>query len=375
MDVLQDLGEKPAILVVDDNPLIVNVVTSLLKTQEYEVFGSENGKQALDVLGKHAVDVIICDIMMPEMNGYQLHEAVRVRPEFSHVTFLFLTALSEDDDVCRGKEIGADDYLVKPFEPRELLSVVKGKVLRSKKLKTLAEERFEQYRKRVIHTLSHEFRTPLVAINTGAELLLDQRETAVDTKLKNLLEAIQRGGQRLERLVNDFMILQQIEAGIPSNMYESKKRVCMLSKVAELALVSAEDVLKREGFEVKFEDLTNGLKVEVYEPHILDALERIIHNARKFSQDRKSIEVCVLKIEHEGIIEVRDRGIGIDMDRIREALDVFGQLDRDKIEQQGGGLGLAISTRFIKINKGRLDFERRPGGGTTAIVAVPLYAA
>ncbi|NMC63918.1 MAG: hybrid sensor histidine kinase/response regulator [SAR324 cluster bacterium] len=370
--VQQHSDEKPSILVVDDNPLIVNVVSSLLKSLEFEVFSSENGKHALEILEKHAVDVIICDIMMPQMDGYQLHNEVRNRPEYSHIPFLFLTALGEEQDIYQGKELGADDYLVKPFDPKELISVVKGKVARSRKLKDLSEERFEQYRKRIIHTLSHEFRTPLVAINTGAELLLEQKQSSIDDKTVNLLEAIQRGGQRLERLVNDFMVLQQIEAGIPANMFASKKRICLLGRVAELALATAEDVLKREGFELYFENLAKDLKIEVYEPHILDVLDRIIHNARKFSPERKCIEVCVFKLEDEGIIEVRDKGIGIDPERIKEAIGVFGQLDRDKIEQQGSGLGLAICSRLLKINKGRLEFEKREGGGSKILVALPI---
>lgn len=366
--------DRPSILVIDDNPLIVNILLGLLKANNYDVLTSEDGAQALNVLETHPVDVIICDVMMPQMDGFQLHEAVRARAEFSHIPFLFLTALGEEEDICRGKEAGADDYLVKPFDPRELLSVVKGKVARSRKLKDLSQERFEQYRKRIIHTLSHEFRTPLVAINTGAELLLDQKEPSKDIKTVNLLEAIQRGGQRLERLVNDFMILQQIEAGIPTNMYASKKKVCLLSKIAELALATAEDVLHREGFDLTLENLGDkDLKVEVYEPHILDALDRIIHNARKFSAERKCINVCIFKQEDEGIIEIRDRGIGIDMTRIQEAVDVFGQLDRDKIEQQGSGLGLAIACRLLKINRGRIDFEPRPGGGSTVVIALPVW--
>ncbi len=368
--------DRPSILVIDDNPLIVNILTSLLKANDYDVFASQDGSQALNILEAHPVDVIICDVMMPRMDGFQLHEAVRARSEFAHIPFLFLTALSEEEDICRGKEAGADDYLVKPFDPRQLLSVVKGKVTRSRTLKDLSQERFEQYRRRIIHTLSHEFRTPLVAINTGAELLLDQQNSEEDKKTVNLLEAIQRGGQRLERLVNDFMILQQIEAGIPMNMFASKKKVCPLAKIAELALATAEDVLKREGFTIFFEDLGGkSLKAEVYEPHILDAMDRIIHNARKFSGEKKEVQVCVFRVEDEGIIEIRDRGIGIDIERIQEAIDVFGQLDRDKIEQQGSGLGLAIACRLIKVNRGRLDFETRKDGGSTVIIALPVWKA
>ena len=93
--------------------------------QNYQVFTSTNGKEALDVLGNKKIDVIICDVMMPKMGGFELHEMVRKNPDCSHIPFVFLTALDDKADIEHGKEVGADDYLCKPFEPRELLAVVK----------------------------------------------------------------------------------------------------------------------------------------------------------------------------------------------------------------------------------------------------------
>lgn len=363
---------KPAVLVVDDNPLIVQVVSSLLASEDYAVYSSENGSQALEILDKTNVDLIICDVMMPRMDGYQFHDVVRKNCELSHIPFIFLTALGDSDEIQRGREAGADDYLIKPFDPRELLSVVKGKIVRCHSLKKMAEEKFESYRRKVIHTLSHEFRTPLVAINTGAEIILDQQDHLDKKRLANLLEAIRRGGVRLERLVSDFMILQQIEAGITARMFETKRKRCMLHSIAVTAIESDREMLNSENFKITVSILNESLEVEVYEPHILDVLRRLIENGVKFSPTLRDIEIAVYKQEKEGVIEVRDRGIGIDVKRLEEAIDVFGQLDREKLEQQGGGLGLAIAARYLEINKGRLEFSLRDGGGSKVSIILPL---
>ena len=366
---------RPSILVVVDNPLIVNVVRSLLAAQDYQVFSCGNGVEALRLLEEKSVDVIVCDVMMPQMDGYQLHDEVRKRGNLAHIPFIFLTALGEGGEVSHGQESGADDYLVKPFEPHDLLSVVKGKILRSHYLRSVSEQRYENYRKKVIHTLSHEFRTPLVAINTGTELLIDQQAKLDEKKIASLLEAVRRGGQRLEKLVGDFMVLQQIEAGIAQRMYESHAALRSISDIVKEVVDAESAALEKEGFVVRYLDHTDGAAhVHVYEPHIQDIIMRVLTNAAKFSPTRKEIEVVIYPQEREVVVEVRDYGIGFDVTKVKEATDIFGQIDRDKLEQQGSGLGLAISNRYAVINKGHLDFEERDGGGSIVCIVLPIHA-
>ena len=371
--VMQVGNESASVLVVDDNPLIVNVLRSLLGASGYHVYSSANGEEALSLLKDKHVDVIICDVMMPKMDGYELHNLVRKQSELSHIPFLFLTALGDSSEVMRGKELGADDYLVKPFDPQDLLAVVRGKVQRSKGLKSVSEEKYDTYRKKVIHTLSHEFRTPLVAINTGTELLLEQHNKFDQHKVQNLLEAIRRGGQRLERLVNDFMLLQQIEAGIAQRLFDTKAGPRQVSELVSQFLAIREASFVEEKAAVQLQDLTDkSLQVQVYEPHVHDVLWRLVSNAIKFSPETREVELCVYGQEREVFLEIRDRGIGMNVAKVREAIDLFGQLDRDRLEQQGGGLGLAIASRYAAVNKGRLEFQDRVGGGTSVAFVLPI---
>jgi len=363
--------EAPTLLVVDDNPLITNVLKSLFASEGYNVFVSSNGAEALEVLTKKMVDLIICDVMMPTMDGYELHHRVREKSELSHIPFVFLTALGDNVEINKGKETGADDYVVKPFDPKDLLSLVKGKVARSKTLKNFVEERYDSYRKKVIHTLSHEFRTPLVAINTGTELLIDQHGHLDEKRAQHVLEAIRRGGQRLERLVNDFMLLQQIEAGVAQRLYNNRKSKRPVSDTLNSYSEAKSDFIKAEGFNFKLVDSTDGAEFEVYEAQIFDILDRFVSNAVKFKSDKLELEIHASTYDGKVAIEVRDRGIGMDVKRVKEALDVFGQLDREKLEQQGGGLGLAIASRYAAINHGSVEFENRKGGGSVVTLILP----
>ncbi len=360
-----------AILIVDDNPLMTNVLRGLLASEQYQVYVAANGEEALALLTTKDVDVIVCDIMMPRMDGFQLHHAVRKTADYSHIPFVFLSALGESNDINRGLEVGADDYIVKPFEPQALLALVRGKVQRSKSLRNLSQEKYDAYRKRVIHTLSHEFRTPLVAINTGTELLLEQKKSLSETKIANLLEAIQRGGHRLEKLVNDFMLLQQIEAGIAQRLFDTRKQVVKISEMVAQFVTNNRDDLEKQTFSINVIDHAKDIKVCIYEIHIYDVLTRLVSNAVKFCREDKQIDLFICAHADDVVVEVRDRGIGIDVARVQEAMDVFGQLDREKLEQQGGGLGLAVAARYAQIQGGRLEFEHREGGGSVVSLILP----
>jgi DNA-binding response OmpR family regulator len=350
-----------SILVVDDNPLIVNILQGLFNSEDYQVAVSRNGKEALETLESTAVDVVICDVMMPEMDGYQLLEQFRSNNRNSHVPFVFLTALGQEDEKVRGHVAGADDYLVKPFDPRELLAIVKGKVERSRRLKAQTDEQHEIYRKKVIQTLSHEFRTPLVAISTGAELLLDAADDLPQQKVRGLIEAIQRGGMRLERLVTDFMQIQQIEAGVAEKLAESRRsRVDPSSEILEPFEAALEEI-RPSNFHYSFWQDDNAKHIRVYPAHVLDALRRISENAIKFAAEKvRRMELRMYLLGQHVHLEILDWGLGIQIQAVPEMTEVFGQVGRDKNEQQGGGLGLPIAAGFARVNAGRLYIESRP---------------
>ncbi len=127
------------ILIVDDQPEILENIELTLSIEGYRVLAAADGPEALDLLQAHAVDLILADIAMPRMNGYQLFERVRENPEWIPIPFLFLTARAMDSDIRYGKELGADDYLTKPIQPEDLLAAVQGRLRRARELARLSE--------------------------------------------------------------------------------------------------------------------------------------------------------------------------------------------------------------------------------------------
>jgi DNA-binding response OmpR family regulator len=125
---------RASILVVDDQPELLENLELVLVAEGYHVLTARDGVEALSVMQSHPVDLILADIAMPHMNGYQLYEHVRRNPEWVAVPFLFLTARALDSDIRYGKELGVDDYLTKPIQPEDLLAVVQGKLRRAQQL-------------------------------------------------------------------------------------------------------------------------------------------------------------------------------------------------------------------------------------------------
>ncbi|MCJ7567156.1 MAG: response regulator, partial [Anaerolineales bacterium] len=170
---------KPIILVVEDDMALLEGIRELLELSEYKVLTATNGQEALEVLEKKHPDLIVSDIMMPEMDGYQFHEKVREQPELSAIPFIFLTARGEKADIRRGKELGADDYITKPFDDEDLLVAVRAKLSRWDNLRQQRDEEVADLKSKILLTLSHEFRTPLTYIINYSDLLaLDGQEVA-----------------------------------------------------------------------------------------------------------------------------------------------------------------------------------------------------
>lgn len=363
---------KGTVLVVDDNPLILETLQSILRSRNFDVICASQGEEALPLLKDNQVDVVISDVMMPTMDGYQFHHSVRNDPTLSHIPFVFLTALDDTKEISRGNQVGCDNYLTKPFDPYMLLSIIEGKVARSKALRTVMQENQDNYRRRVVQTLSHEFRTPLVAINTGSEILKEQRNRLDDKKVQNLIDAIYRGGQRLERLVQDFMTLQHIEAGMAARIAETRKQQISARRILKDFFETYKEDYKNEGRSLLFiETGTDGLAF-AFEAQVNDILVRLTQNAFKFSPSTEPVELWCESDESSVSLVVADRGQGISAEHAQNAIDAFRQLNRDKIEQQGAGLGLYIAYSLAKINLGELKFEERAGGGTLVSVKFRL---
>lgn len=355
---------REKILIVDDSPQILCVISEVLTVNGYEVITADTGKNALDHLTKRTPDIIICDVIMPEMDGYQVYSEIQNNPDWSTIPFLFLTALSSQTDIRIAKEMGCDDYIVKPFDPEELLASVRGRLTNLQRRKVSLESNMKTYRKRVIQTLSHEFRTPLVAISTGTELLIEQFERMTPANIKKLLNAIRRGGLRLEELVENFIILQQVESGKAEESFRRFHNHTDLGSITRRALEDIASVHSTSVIRLTIDPNENGLNVDLFEAHYRAAFKRILDNAIKFGGKNNPVDVTVGSNHDFVWTKVRDYGPGLPEGTDELVQQMFIQINREKNEQQGCGLGLSIASAYAHINKGEIIFCKPLDGGS-----------
>lgn len=365
-------ARRRQILVIDDSSELLQSVSTVLDQSGYEVRGAADPDQVFSTLESFTPDLVLCDVMMPHKDGFELFQEIRSRAEFCELPFVFLTTLSAKEHVLRGKAMGCDDFLLKPFDIQELLAVVSGKIYSKDQRSRLKTVELEGYRKRIIQTLSHEFRTPLVSVNTAAELLLDRKEAMLDDRSKKLIESIYRGGQRLEKLVQDFMTMQQIELGHAAASFSQFHAPILIEELLNGCIDGFLDALpigcEQTNIEVQFRnDAARNTLIDVYEMQMYSVFQHLFSNAVKFGGHEKPVHVCVDISGRDLIVEIRDFGPGMSDSQINRVAKPFVQINREEMEQQGAGLGLTIAKYLIDINRGRLSLQK-PESGTGLVV-------
>jgi signal transduction histidine kinase len=310
--------------------------------------------------------------MMPSMNGYEFVALLRKEREGARIPVVLMTSSGPSEERKAKYEQGVAHCVPKPLDPQALLSAVREELGRQALSEILTKRDFDAYRKRVMRTLSHEFRTPLSAINTGVELLMEHGESLDSKNVADVLEAVRRGGLRLEMLVKDFLLLQQMEAGIADEVFASHASVASILEVVERYMTFNAPSHREEGASFSVTVERGASCVRVVESNILDCLDRLVSNAIKFSEGTKHVEIDVTVDGREARFSVKDRGCGIDLEKVDTAFELFSQIDRDSKEQQGCGIGLAIARRYAGSHKGRLEFRAREGGGALVTLVLPL---
>jgi signal transduction histidine kinase len=312
--------------------------------------------------------------MMPEMDGYELFKEVRAHPEWLSIPFIFLTAKGQKVDIRLGKTLGAEDYLVKPFDWEDLLVAVKSRLERFQGLRQASQNELTTLKNRILNTLSHEFRTPLTYITGYTDLLQD--EDLTPEELQQFLKRLQSGSTRLSRLVEDFLFLVSLEVGEAAFAYKLQRdQFAEWQTIVDRVLANyAEKAAAHQATLVA--DVSPGLPLTtLHAVYVESAVSRLVDNAIKFTLNKPGEVRVRVSAEDGGIqIAVSDQGIGVSAENQPLIFEPFQQIDRDTHEQQGAGVGLAIVKGIVDLHGGRVNVNSVPGEGSTFTVWLPLVS-
>jgi signal transduction histidine kinase len=361
------------ILVVEDDQLMAQGIADILSIEGYRVETALNGQTALMQMKSHAPDLVLSDIMMPEMDGHEFCALVRASPEWRTVPFIFLTALGQRIDERRALELGADQYLTKPFEPDDLLLAVRTRLQRAADHRAATDAALADLRTSILITLNHEFRMPLTYITGYSQLLADDGLEMEDAAFRHCVEALQTGAERLRCLVENVLLLSQIDSGELTALIKMfPQQTTDLRAVVHNVMETHRPEAQARQVKLKNWIPPDLPPVAIGEEYTGQLIDHLVDNAIKFS--RKEGQVTLASSCRDGYVEVtvNDDGIGIRPDALAWVFDSFRQVDRHKQEQQGAGLGLSIVRGLVQAHNGDVAVESELSVGTTVKVCLPL---
>jgi signal transduction histidine kinase len=357
------------ILLVDDEDYVREAFENILEVKGYDVYSASNGYEALKLLETLMPNLIISDIGMPNMNGYEFYERVRKNPDWNHIPFIFLTAFGQKEDVIRGKKLGVDDYLVKPVETEELLVTIEAKLQRTQQIIQKSQDDFNQLKNEILNSLSHEFKTPLAIIQGYTDMMISRKSAYSQENMKELLEKVKQSSERINGLVDDFLLLVNMET---DDYIESDIKPAEITPYIGISIDKVKKYADQKNISIKRE-LSDALpKIKVSPKLLSDAFSRIISNAIKFSKKDSTIEVKSYHTDDKIFIEITDNGIGIPEDKIGRIFEQFYQVDRAIQEQQGVGLGLTIVKKIIEKSNGDIQIKSEINKGTSVTLSFPI---
>ena len=363
---------KQRVLVVEDHKLLLQAIRDLLESQGYEVYLALNGIEALEIMQDVTPNLILSDIMMPQMDGYTFYERVRENPEWVRIPFIFLTARGQHEDIKRGKALGVEDYLTKPFDTEEVAIAVRSRLRRAEAIHQATEREFDTLKQDIINVLSHELRTPLTYIAGYTDLALEDASDLSTDELVTFLQGIKKGANRLHSLVEDMLIGVQIDTSRSRQEYEMFANVSTeLDEIIHVTVQSYGSMADEQEVTLE-EELPDDLPpIRLYPPFFKDALGRIIDNGIKFSSTPGHVRVKAEADGEQVKIHIRDNGPGIPEEQKQYIYQRLQQLNRNEMEQQGTGMGLFIARSYIDMHGGEITLESEVGEGSTFTITLP----
>lgn len=372
---------KGNILIVDDTPNNLRLLSSMLTKQGYEVRSAISGSVALMAVRTVPLDLILLDINMPKMNGYEVCEQLKADEQTRDIPVIFLSALGEPLDKVQAFKVGGVDYITKPFQVEEVLARVENHLTlrrmqvelqqaKAEALNALAQEQeLNRLKSEFVSMISHDFRTPLTSIQGFAELLHYGGEALTEEVRARYFDKIDAAVEHMLFLLDEVLMIGQIEAGrmqcqlAPTNLEEFCRDVCETLEFND-----------NHHHSIHFSCVGQCQKVEVDRVLLNRMLTNLLSNAIKYSPEGGRIYIDLYCSDKNIVLKIRDEGIGIPSENQHHLFKTFYRCSNVG-QIKGTGLGLAVVKKCVDAHQGQIHFESQEGVGTTVTVQIPLIVS
>lgn len=353
--------EGKDILIVDDTPDNLRMLSSILIDRGCKVRKALSGKMALTVCETTLPDLILLDVMMPEMDGYETCRSLKANKRTSQIPVIFISALDNAMDKVKAFEVEGADYITKPFQVEEVVARMSHQlkiVQLTEKLRSSNAE-LEQF----ASVVSHDLQSPLAGILGLADLLKREYFQVLDEDGQDSLQEIVAAGKRMSRLIQDLLAYSRISAK------ELELKVVDCNEIVEQARANLRSNITASGAKIVSEKLP---LVKGDSTQLMQLFQNLIGNAIKFRRPEVNPEISISAKAKEGqwLIAIRDNGIGIPPDKRDGIFEVFHRLHSSE-EYPGNGIGLTTCKKIVERHGGQIWVESQLGEGTSFFVTIP----
>lgn len=364
-------ADTPAtrVLVVDDSASMREGISAILRYMGCHVETACDGLEGYQKAQALSPDLIISDLEMPRANGFDLLSSVRSDAALTMVPFVMITGVSDRSSTRRAMELGADDYLTKPFTPEEVMAVVQSRIEKQHNWRQATEALATSYSQEMMSVLPHEFRTPLNSILGFAELMsMSADEGLTPKQTQEFSEIIQRAGKKLLSHTTRFLTLmeyQGLATPIPA------RDTCTITRnwVEGLVNEMLRDQLPTNQVSAHIE--IAEARVKCREDLLREMIRELSSNAIKFAEPNSTIAIGGCPSGDGYLLQIDNHGQRFPLDKIRN-IGAFVQFERNTQEQQGLGIGLAIVAHAARLGRARLDIQNVPPNIVRMNLRLPL---
>lgn len=353
------------IMIVDDVPANLKILGEILKLEGYKVRPVPNGNLALQVIEKEIPDLILLDIMMPEMDGYEVCRRLRENPVFADIPVIFISALNDSQNIVKALKVGGVDYVTKPFKAEEVLARVATHLKINQQQKEL--QKLNDEKDKLFSIISHDLRGPLGGFMSYTELMIDESMEFSEADLKEMAMELNVSSKNIYNLLDNLLNWAKLQR----NQFVIEKNTFKLAKLLNDELNAIAELAKNKSISLKI-DIADDILVDTDKNMLLTIIRNLSSNAVKFTPSGGNITIKSYFDTNEIIICVNDNGIGMSTEIIDNLFTINKKTNRLGTEGEAStGLGLILCKDFAEKLGGRIWVESEENTGSSFRFSIP----